>query len=195
MAVEGITETSQYLTFKLDEEIYAIDISQVREVLDFSDITKVPRMPEFMRGVINLRGGVVPVIDLRLKFEMSSTERTVDTCIIIIEITMDGEKTLLGALADSVQEVLNLEPDQLEPAPKLGTRLKTEFIKGMGKKNDDFIIIVDIDKVFSVDELVGIQDSEESTSNDKVEVNNSDKNESLSLEDNNSEAQTDGVNG
>ena len=160
VSIKNIEETTQYLTFKLDDETYAIDINQVREVLDFTVITKVPRMPDFMQGVINLRGGVVPVVDLRLKFEMPSTEKTVDTCIIIMEITIDGETTLLGALADSVQEVLNLEPDQLEPAPKIGTRLKTEFIKCMGKKNDEFIIILDIDRVFSVDELVGVKDSE-----------------------------------
>ncbi len=160
MSVEGITETSQYLTFKLDEEIYALDINQVREVLDFADVTKVPRMPEFMRGVINLRGGVVPVIDLRLKFGMSRTEKTVDTCIIIMEITLDKEVTLLGAMADSVQEVMDLEPEEIEPPPKIGTRLKTEFIKGMGKKNDEFIIILDIDRVFSQEELITVQGPE-----------------------------------
>ena len=160
MTVEGITGTGQYLTFKLDEEVYAIDIKQVREVLDFTKITKVPGMPDFMRGVINLRGGVVPVIDLRLKFDMSATEKTVDTCIIIIEINIDGDITLLGALADSVQEVLDLEQDQIEPAPKIGTRLKTEFIKGMGKKKEEFIIILDIDRVFSVEELVSVKDSD-----------------------------------
>lgn len=160
MAVEGITGTGQYLTFKLDEEIYAIDIRQVREVLDFTEVTKVPRMPDFMRGVINLRGGVVPVIDLRLKFDMSATDKTVDTCVIIIEINIDGTATLLGALADSVQEVLDLDQDQIEPAPKIGTRLKTEFIRGMGKKKDEFIIILDIDRVFSAEELVIVKDSD-----------------------------------
>ena len=161
MTVISITETSQYLTFKLDEEVYALDITQVREVLDFTDVTKVPRMPDFMRGVINLRGGVVPVADLRLKFGMSKTEKTVDTCIIIMEISIEGETTLLGALADSVQEVLTLEPDQIEPPPRIGTRLKTEFIKGMGKKNDEFVIILDIDKVFSAEELTILQEAEE----------------------------------
>ena len=161
MSVEGITETSQYLSFMLDEEVYALDINQVREVLDFKDVTKVPRMPDFMRGVINLRGGVVPVVDLRLKFGMTKAEQTVDTCIIIIEISLDGELTLLGAIADSVKEVMNLEPDQIEPAPKIGTRLNTEFIIGMGKKNDDFVIILDIDKVFSSEELSLVKEVED----------------------------------
>ncbi len=162
MSVEGISETSQYLTFKLDEEIYALDITQVREVLDFTDVTKVPRMPEFMRGVINLRGGVVPVVDLRLKFGICQTEKTVDTCIIIMEINLEGEATLLGAMADSVQEVMDLEPEEIEPPPKIGTRLKTEFITGMGKKNNEFIIILDIDRVFSVGELITVHETEAS---------------------------------
>ena len=101
-------ETTQYLTFKLDDEVFALDITKVREVLDFTTITKVPRTPEFMRGVINLRGSVVPVVDLRLKFAMTKTEQTVNTCIIITEVTLDGETTVLGALADSVQEVMDL---------------------------------------------------------------------------------------
>ena len=157
MSTAGIMETIQYLTFKLDDEVFALDIGKVREVLDFSTITKVPRTPEFMRGVINLRGSVVPVADLRLKFGMSRTDRTVNTCIIIVEVTMDSETTILGALADSVQEVLDLGPDHIEPAPKIGTRLNTAFIKGMGKRDNKFIIILDIDKVFSTSELALVQ--------------------------------------
>lgn len=160
MSTDEIMETDQYLTFKLDEEIYALNISHVREVLDYTKITRVPRMPEFMCGVINLRGGVVPVVDLRIKFGMAEKEKTVDTCIIIIEITIGDEQTLLGIMADSVQEVMNLEPDQIQPPPKIGTRLKTEFIRGMGKKNDEFIIILECDKVFSSEELVVVQDFE-----------------------------------
>jgi purine-binding chemotaxis protein CheW len=110
-----------------------------------------------MRGVINLRGSVVPVVDLRLKFGMTRTENTVNTCIIIVEVTVDEETTVLGALADSVQEVLDLEPGHIEPAPKIGTRLNTEFIKGMGKRENNFIIILDIDKVFSVSDLAQVQ--------------------------------------
>lgn len=146
-------ESMQYLTFKLEDEVFALDISQVREVLDFTTVTKVPRTPEFMRGVINLRGSVVPVVDMRLKFGMSRTEQTVNTCIIIVEISLDNERLILGALADSVQEVIELEPGQIEPAPRIGTRLNTEFIKGMGKRDDQFIIILDIDKIFSIDEI------------------------------------------
>ena len=157
MAVTESVETTQYLTFKLGDEIFSLDISKVREVLDYTTITKVPRTPEFMRGVINLRGSVVPVVDMRLKFGMTKTEKTVNTCIIIVEISVDGETTVLGALADAVQEVIELESGQIEPAPKIGTRLKTDFIRGMGKRDDAFIIILDIDRVFSVDELALVE--------------------------------------
>ncbi len=149
----AITEAGQYLTFKLEEEIFALDIAKVREVLDYTSITKVPQTPDFMLGVINLRGSVVPVVDMRLKFGMTRTEKTVNTCIIIVEIDIEDEVTIIGALADSVQEVMDLEPDQIEPPPRIGTRLKTKFIRGMGKRDEQFIIILDIDKAFSSDEL------------------------------------------
>ena len=158
MSVAGITETVQYLTFKMAEEIFAFDVAKVREILELIPITKVPQTPEFMRGVINLRGSVVPVIDLRLNFGMQCTEDTVNTCIIVVEVNLNGEPIVLGVLADSVQEVVEMEPDLIEPPPKLGTRLKTEFIKGMGKVEDNFVMILDIDKVFSADELIDLQD-------------------------------------
>lgn len=157
MSVNNETELTQYLTFILDEETFAVNISKVREVLDFTTLTKVPRTPDFLRGVINLRGSVVPVVDMRLKFGMSKAEKTVNTSIIIMEITLDDETTVLGALVDSVQEVLDLEPDQIEPAPRIGSRLKTEFINGMGKRDGQFIIILNIDEVFSTDELAVMQ--------------------------------------
>jgi purine-binding chemotaxis protein CheW len=141
--------TTQYLTFKLGDEVFALDIGKVREVLDFTGVTKVPQTPDFMRGVINLRGNVVPVMDMRLKFDLSRTEKTVNTCVIITEIDVDGETTVVGAMADSVQEVLDLEPDQIEPPPRIGAKLSTDYVMGMGKHNDQFIIILNIDKVFS----------------------------------------------
>ncbi len=159
MSMAGIIEATQHLTFNLDEETFAIDISKVREVLEYTTVTKVPQTPDFMCGVINLRGHVVPVVDVRLKFEMQKAEKTVNTCIIIVEVMVDKETTVLGALTDSVQEVLELEPDQIEPAPKIGTRLNTDFIRGMGKQDDQFIMILDIDKVFSTDELAMVLDT------------------------------------
>ena len=158
MSVTSITETSQYLTFKLEDEIFALDIAKVREVLDFSRITKVPQTPDFMLGVINLRGSVVPVVDMRLKFGLTKAETTVNSCFIIVEIELDAETTVLGTLVDSVQEVMELDPDQIEAPPRIGTRLNTKFIKGMGKRDDQFMIILDIDKVFSVDELTMVRE-------------------------------------
>jgi purine-binding chemotaxis protein CheW len=151
------TTATQYLTFKMDDEVFAFDIAKVREVLDFMTMTRVPRMPEFLRGVINLRGSVVPVVDLRLKFGMPKIEKNVNTCVIIVEVTVDGSSTVLGALADSVQEVLDIEPAQIEPAPKIGTALRTDFIKGMGKQNDHFVMILDIDRVFSAEDISFVQ--------------------------------------
>jgi purine-binding chemotaxis protein CheW len=150
-------QTTQYLTFNLSDEVFAVDVGRVREILEITNITKVPQTPEFMRGVINLRGSVVPVIDMRLKFGMSETERTVNTCIVVVEVDMDGENIVLGALADSVQEVIEMEPSQIEAAPHIGTHLNTDFIKGMGKHNERFVMILDIDKIFSGDELAAVQ--------------------------------------
>ena len=161
MPVMDITEVRQYLTFKLGEEVFGLDVGKVREILDFTTITKVPRTPEFMRGVINLRGSVVPVVDMRVKFGMSATEKTVNTCIIVTEVELEGDVTVLGALVDSVQEVFELEPSQIEPSPRIGTKLKTEFIKGMGKRDERFIILLDVDKAFSAEELSLVSTSAE----------------------------------
>lgn len=150
----------QYLTFKLGEEMFALDVVQVREVLDVTTITKVPRAAAFMRGVINVRGSVVPLVDLRLKFGMPSNEPTVDTRIVVMEIVLDGDTTILGALADSVHDVMDMSQDHIEPAPKIGAKLDTQFIRGIGKYNDEFIIILDIDKVFSTEEVRGLVTAE-----------------------------------
>ncbi|KAB0669401.1 chemotaxis protein CheW [Oryzomonas sagensis] len=157
MSAADIIETVQYLTFKLDEEVFALDVAKVREILEYTGITKVPQTPDFMRGVINLRGSVVPVIDLRLKFGMSATERTVNTCIIVVEVELEDETLILGVLADSVQEVIEMEPEQIEAAPHIGTHLNTDFIKGMGKHDNRFIMILDSDKIFTDEELYTVQ--------------------------------------
>jgi purine-binding chemotaxis protein CheW len=160
MSVTSIREAVQYLTFKLSDETFALDVSKVREILEFTKVTKVPQTPDFMRGVINLRGSVVPVIDMRLKFGMSAIEQTVNTCIIVVEVQQEEEVVILGTLADSVQEVIEMEPEQIEAAPHIGTHLKTDFIKGMGKHDGRFIMILDIDKVFSGSEIMSIQGKE-----------------------------------
>lgn len=157
MSTAGVMTTTQYLTFKLDNESFALDISKVREVLDFITVTRVPRMPQFMLGVINLRGSVMPVIDLRLKLGMTKTEKTMNTCIIITEVNLDDETVILGALADSVEEVMELDANHIEPAPQVGTMLRNDFIKGMGKQQERFVIILDVDRIFSSDEIACLQ--------------------------------------
>jgi len=148
------TEAStQYLTFKLEEEIFALDVAEVREILDFTTVTKIPQTPAFMRGVINLRGSVVPVMDLRQKFGMSATEKTVNSCIIVTEMTMGAENVVIGVLADAVQEVIDMEPEQIEPAPHIGAKLNMDFILGMGKHNGTFMMILDIDRIFESSDL------------------------------------------
>ncbi len=155
----NIKETRQYLTFKLTDEVFGVDVSQVREILDYIKITKVPQTPDFMCGVINLRGSVVPVVDMNMKFGLKKTERSVNTCIVVMEVALGDEKSVIGALVDSVQEVFEIDSENIEPAPRIGTKLKTEFIKGMGKREDNFIIILDIDKVFSSEELELVQNN------------------------------------
>ncbi len=149
-----LMETTQFLTFSLADDVFAINVVKAREVLDFSKVTQVPQTPDYMLGVINLRGSVVPVIDMRRKFNMIETDRTRNSCIVVVEVDVDGEAVTVGALVDSVSEVIDLNPSQIEPPPRIGTRLNTEFIKGMGNLDDRFVIILDIDKVFSVDDLV-----------------------------------------
>jgi len=146
----------QVLTFILAEEVYGVDIMSVREVLDFTSVTKVPQTPDYMVGVINLRGNVVPVLDLRLKFGMGKTVKTVNTCVIIVEVVIDDEPVVLGALADSVQEVVDFDGSNIEDAPKIGTQLNTAFIEGMAKKDESFVIILNINSVFSSDDVANL---------------------------------------
>ena len=153
MSPKAANHISTYLTFGLGDETFAFDVNNVKEVLDLSDITKVPRTPDFMRGVINLRGAVVPVVDMRVKFGLPVLEDTVDTCIIVAEVDMDGEITVIGALADSVREVFQIDEAEIEPPPSIGMQLDTEFIRGMGKQGEEFIIILDVNRIFSSEEL------------------------------------------
>ncbi|MBZ0220340.1 MAG: chemotaxis protein CheW [Candidatus Methylomirabilis sp.] len=153
MGIPSASGPVQYLTFMLEDEVFALEISQVKEVLDFTSITKVPRMPEFMRGVINLRGNVVPVLDLRLKLGLSGKGDTKDTCIIIAEVGYEGAQTVIGALADSVREVISLEEAQIEPPPRIGMTMDSAMIKGMGKRGQEFVIILDSGRVFTAEEI------------------------------------------
>jgi purine-binding chemotaxis protein CheW len=158
MSEDGKLAVSQFLTFRLAEELFALNIDKVLEVMDYTTVTKVPRTPDYMSGVINLRGRVVPVVDLGLKFGKELAQQTVNTCIIIVEAEQGGEKIVIGARADAVQEVLDLEPDQIVPAPRIGTKLNLDYIQGMGRQGDQFIIILDIDQVFSDGEVLPVEE-------------------------------------
>jgi purine-binding chemotaxis protein CheW len=160
MAEKSAIDTSQHLTFTLGKEVFALDIASVREVLELTAITKIPRTPDFMRGVINLRGHAVPVMDLRLKFGMPAAEATVDTCIIIVEVDFEGENIIMGGMVDSVREVFEIPTDRIETAPRMGTSISTDYIKGIGKQDDVFIIILDIGRIFSAAELALARDSQ-----------------------------------
>ncbi|TVR32428.1 MAG: chemotaxis protein CheW [Spirochaetaceae bacterium] len=149
-------DTNQYLTFTLDRELYAIAVHSVKEVLEYTNVTKVPRTLDFMKGVINLRGSVVPVVDLRTKFGMDEVESTIATSIIVAEVSIADEAVVLGMIADSVQEVINLDPQDIEPPPRIGSRVDSEFIEGIGKQDDRFVIILAIDRVFSEFELAEV---------------------------------------
>lgn len=148
-----LIESAQCITFRLGDELFAISVSQVREVLELSQITKVPTAPDYMRGVVNVRGSAVPVVDLRLKFGLPRGSDTVNTRILVLELELDGEPTILGGIADSVHEVVEFEPNQIKPPPSLAMRWRTEFIRGMGKRGEQFVIMLDIAAVFSSDEL------------------------------------------
>jgi purine-binding chemotaxis protein CheW len=153
MADDKSSNTSQYLNFTLGKEVFALDIASVREVLELTSITKIPRTPDYMCGVINLRGHAVPVMDMRLKFGMPQAETTVDTCIIIVEVAFEGESIVMGGKVDSVREVFDLTAEHIEAAPRMGTSINTDYIKGIGKQDEAFVIILDIAKVFSPAEL------------------------------------------
>jgi purine-binding chemotaxis protein CheW len=148
-----ITETRQYMTFKLGDELFAINVAQVREILEVSQITRVPTAPPYMRGVVNVRGQATPVVDLRLKFGLSPREDTVQTRIIVMELELDDEPTVLGGLADSVHEVIEVDPANIDPPPRIAMRWRTDFIQGMGKRGDEFMIILDVNTVFSSEDL------------------------------------------
>jgi purine-binding chemotaxis protein CheW len=152
------SSNQQYVTFSLGEELFGVEVARTREILSLTPVTKVPQTPDYLLGVINLRGQVVPVVDMRLKLGLPAGAETEDTCIIVVDVLVDGETITVGALADAVREVMDIRSDQIEPPPRLGTRLKTEFITGMGKVDEQFMILLNIDRIFNSDELVLVQD-------------------------------------
>lgn len=145
-------QVGKYLTFKLGTEEYGLEVLKVQEIIGLMNVTRVPRMPVFLRGVINLRGKLIPVVEMRKKFELPSVSDTDKTCIIVVQILLVGMKVTLGIIVDSVAEVLNIEQEQLEDAPAFGTQINTEFMLGMGKVGPRVVILLDIDRVLSLED-------------------------------------------
>jgi len=170
MSDSALLVSNRFLTFTLGREMFALDISSVREILDMTDITHIPQTPPAVRGVVNVRGAAVPVIDLRLRFGMEEVERTVNTRIIIVEIPSSDGVTVLGAIADSVKEVLEMEAGAIAPPPAMGISVKTDYLRGIGKADGRFILVLDIAQVLGTDEVLALGDlSSALTSRDEAD--------------------------
>lgn len=166
------SKINSYLTFKLGEEEFAAHVGKVLNILEMTKITEVPKSPDYMKGVINLRGSVLPVIDTRIKFGMTPTEYTPNTCIVVMDIDMDGDSIHVGALVDSVQAVLEIDDAQILPPPSIGHKYRSEFIEGVANINETFIMILNMDEVFSSEEVHNLQDTAAENQNlvqDRVE--------------------------
>jgi len=147
-------DSRRYLTLTLGKESFAISIDVVREILDYTEITRIPQSPPFMRGVVNVRGAAVPVVDLAHKLGLGEVKRTINTRIVIMEVTRDGVLSVMGALADSVREVLELDPGDISPPPHLGAQGKAGYLRGIGNHEGRFILVLDVDQIFATDELI-----------------------------------------
>lgn len=153
-------EQLQYLTFLLGGETFAIGILSIKEIIEYGSVTTVPMMPDFVRGVINLRGAVVPVIDLAMRFSRTPSPITRRSCIVLIEVEAEGERYNIGVTVDSVNEVLEIPMSEIEPPPAFGAKIRSDFIGGMGKIDGKFVIILDADKVLSVDEMASLTNAD-----------------------------------
>ncbi len=155
--IDGKYKSNSFLTFKLNEEVFAANVEKVLNILELTKITKVPKVPEYMVGVINLRGTVLPLVDTKIRFDLGKTEFTNNTCILVMNIQIHEESVQIGALVDSVQEVIEIDLNKVEPSPSIGDKYKSEFIEGMAKHNDEFIMLLDMDQIFSSDEISILQ--------------------------------------
>lgn len=150
------TQTDSYLTFNLEKELFAFNVSKVLEILEIQPITRVPQSPSFMRGVINLRGNILPVIDTRLRFSLTPMDFTIDTCIVVLSIENNKEATLLGVIVDAVQKVIEIGDEQIQRSTSISMHFKEEFISGIAKVEEDFIMILDVDRVFATEDLLSV---------------------------------------
>jgi purine-binding chemotaxis protein CheW len=164
-----VEATQSFLSFRLGEELFAIHVKKIMEILEVPKITHVPHAPPFLKGVINLRGSVLPVIDTRLKFGIIPESFTINTSILVLNVSLDDEEVMIGALVDSVFEVFETEKSHIQPSPSIGARYKSGFIQGMLKEGDKFMMLLDIDAVFSTDDLETLIETKESVSADTSE--------------------------
>ncbi len=153
------TIENQYLTFGIDGDTFGVSVGKVREVLEYIKPTKLPRTADFLKGLINVRDVGIPVVDLRSKFGLPEKEVTQDTAILVIEIEGAGGQVMIGAVADEVYEVIEIEDDHLEPPPRFGIKIDSQFIKNVGKRDDKFIIILDLDRAFSDEEERSLEEA------------------------------------
>lgn len=163
-SVGGISRGGKFLTFQLEGEVFGLEILKVQEIMGLISITRVPKTPGFIRGVINLRGKVIPVVDLRLKFGMQQNEDTDRSCIIVVQVTKEGRQVTMGTIVDEVSEVLDIQSSQIENSPEFGTAVDTSFLLGIGKVNNKVVLLLNVDKVMSTDEateLSRLEDGEE----------------------------------
>jgi purine-binding chemotaxis protein CheW len=158
MSNENLTTITSYLTFRLGDEVFALNVSRVHKILGVTNITEVPRAPNYMKGVINLRGNVLPVVDTRVKFGMPPVEKTKSTSILVCEVNIGNEAVILGLLVDAVNAVMKLEEEDLLPPPSIGDRYKSEFISSMAHVKDKFVIVLNMDAVFSSEEQIDLKE-------------------------------------
>jgi purine-binding chemotaxis protein CheW len=154
-------DRAQYLTFSLSGGEYAIAVLRVREIIEYEAVTRVPSTPAFLRGVINLRGSVVPVVDLARKFRLPESPVTKRTCIIIAEVESETGRIVMGVLADSVNQVVDFRPDEIEPPPSFGTPVRVDYLRGLGKLGGEFVLVLDTDRVLSAGELADVASAPE----------------------------------
>ena len=151
-ATKDTIEQQQYLTFLLADEEYAISILRVKEIIGYDTVTSVPKTPDWIRGVINLRGNVVPVVDLAVRFGLTARPVTKTTCIIIVEWQMERQNTMMGVMADAVSQVMDIADEEIQPAPSFGTRVNVDYLRGMAQMGKKFALLLDIDKVLSAED-------------------------------------------
>lgn len=158
MTKETHTKINSYLSFQIGTEVFATNVSSIINILEMTKITRVPKSPAFMKGVINLRGSVLPVLDTRIKFGLPETEYTSNTCILVMELISKNEKIQMGAIVDNVQEVLELSDTDILPPPSIGTSFSSNYLTGMTNRNNNFIMLIDVNKVFADDDILNISD-------------------------------------